>query len=246
MAARFNLPSTLVTALSGFEFEGKTIWRISEGREHVKVELTFRLKSACKNRIQKQKHQTNLVRSHHDREFSRNNREFVKNNREIRPPAVETILMPNRPKLQYQRPAQKHDSTESIQECTDNNPHELQRYGETPAHNVNLELSQIREIQPPTIETIYMPNRAKLQYKRPILIPETAEIQAQSDQESSLNDWESCQSDWESCHSDWESCHSDWESCQKDQESSLNDRRVPPPSMHQTTASATCSSIRHC
>ena len=38
-----ELPSILMTALSSYEFQGKTLWNISEGLKHVKVELTFLL-----------------------------------------------------------------------------------------------------------------------------------------------------------------------------------------------------------
>lgn len=44
MAATFNLPSTLVNTLGGFNIAGKTLWTLSEGMKHVKVELTFMLK----------------------------------------------------------------------------------------------------------------------------------------------------------------------------------------------------------
>ena len=38
-----ELPMTLVTALKAYNFSGKPIWRIGEGLEHVKVELTYKL-----------------------------------------------------------------------------------------------------------------------------------------------------------------------------------------------------------
>ena len=38
-----ELPPILMTALSSYEFQGKTLWNISEGLKHVKVELTFLL-----------------------------------------------------------------------------------------------------------------------------------------------------------------------------------------------------------
>ena len=44
MTAMLYLPTTLVTALKGFEFEGKNLWRLAEGLNHVRVELTFQLR----------------------------------------------------------------------------------------------------------------------------------------------------------------------------------------------------------
>ena len=38
-----ELPMILVTALKAYNFSGKPVWRIGEGLEHVKVELTYKL-----------------------------------------------------------------------------------------------------------------------------------------------------------------------------------------------------------
>ena len=38
-----ELPTVLMTALNSYKFKGKTLWNISEGLKHVKVELTFLL-----------------------------------------------------------------------------------------------------------------------------------------------------------------------------------------------------------
>lgn len=44
--AMLELPEVLVHAVQGFSFTGKPIWRIGEGLQHVKVELTFKLNDA--------------------------------------------------------------------------------------------------------------------------------------------------------------------------------------------------------
>ena len=40
---QLELPLILVTALKAYNFSGKPVWRIGEGLEHVKVELTYKL-----------------------------------------------------------------------------------------------------------------------------------------------------------------------------------------------------------
>ena len=44
MAAIFALPEVLMTALKGFDFTGKPLWRLREGLDHVMVELTIKLR----------------------------------------------------------------------------------------------------------------------------------------------------------------------------------------------------------
>ena len=44
MTSMLYLSTTLVTALNGFVFEGKNLWRLAEGLNHVRVELTFQLR----------------------------------------------------------------------------------------------------------------------------------------------------------------------------------------------------------
>ena len=41
--ATLELPAVLVHAIEDFNFTGKPLWRIGEGLDHVKVELTFKL-----------------------------------------------------------------------------------------------------------------------------------------------------------------------------------------------------------
>ena len=41
--ATLELPAVLVHAIEDFNFTGKPLWRIDEGLDHVKVELTFKL-----------------------------------------------------------------------------------------------------------------------------------------------------------------------------------------------------------
>ena len=43
MSAILELPTILVEALRGFNFTGKPLWRLGEGLNHMKVELTFKL-----------------------------------------------------------------------------------------------------------------------------------------------------------------------------------------------------------
>ena len=44
MTAMSYRPTALVTALNGFEIEGKNLWRLPEGLNRVRVELTFQFR----------------------------------------------------------------------------------------------------------------------------------------------------------------------------------------------------------
>ena len=41
--ATIELPAILVSATQGFNFTEKPLWRIGEGLDHVKIEITFKL-----------------------------------------------------------------------------------------------------------------------------------------------------------------------------------------------------------
>ena len=45
-SSSLQLPTTLVNAIQGFDFDGQPLWRISQQRSHVKIEITYSLNDA--------------------------------------------------------------------------------------------------------------------------------------------------------------------------------------------------------
>ena len=45
-SSSLQLPTTLVNAILGFDFDGQPLWRISQQRSHVKIEITYSLNDA--------------------------------------------------------------------------------------------------------------------------------------------------------------------------------------------------------
>ena len=57
---QLELPLILVTALKAYNFSGKPVWRIGEGLEHVKVELTYKLPTTHSQSSVEQKESFNV------------------------------------------------------------------------------------------------------------------------------------------------------------------------------------------
>ena len=110
MSAILELPTILVEALRGFNFTGKPLWRLGEGLNHVKVELTFKL-SEPEDQLTDQ--QARAVKKPAARGKKKGQRQRQRQPaiqqqpppRETAPPTIEISPAPPPATISYQRPA---------------------------------------------------------------------------------------------------------------------------------------------
>ena len=108
--ATLELPAVLVRAIEDFSFTGKPLWRIGEGLDHVKVELTFKLNDeptdqqarAVRDRSQPANPKRRRRRRRKQRQpaFQRQ-----PSPRETVPPTIDISPTPPPATISYQRPA---------------------------------------------------------------------------------------------------------------------------------------------
>ena len=98
-----QLPTTLVNAIRGFDFDGKPLWRISQQHSHVKIEITYTLNDADQPTNQP-------ARAVRDSKPARRRRRRPRPvptkqpTRQAPPPENITVEMPAPPTIQLQQP----------------------------------------------------------------------------------------------------------------------------------------------